>query len=518
MKKLVAFLLILSLILTLPLCSTAFAEEDDEYIAPTLTVQPPSKLLYYVGEAPDYTGSALIYTDIDEIEYPLANHCTGFDTSTPGNKTVTVRFNDLTTSFTIIVLRKDEPILEMTDIRPEHWAVPYFGPCMKAEYFAGDDQKRLNPDKPITRAEMAMLVYRVWKTDPNVMIENAENASAPFNDVARDAWYYEAIEACRKAGIIRGMDDGGYKPENPITREDAILMLMRIRYTDQELNAVNINQQVASSGINPTDFRSVSNYARSAMALALGTLVFGDDNNAIRPRSPITRAETAALFHHMFLANYSWTAPEFPEVQPDEPIDPPNTGEEGIVYPLVYLSPSGQFENRYAAGNTTEGIQMYRIAEEVKRILLNEGYRVFVAKKDLHYRQRPDQANHMGADLYVPIHSNAGGNVTGTYVFYNETIPGCTEFSREIFDRVAALTGTPYSTSRHKEDYVHLPSYETPFHEVGHPTMPLAYIEVEFHDKVHTANWIINNTKQLARAIADGIIAYSEKHLIKEEK
>ncbi|MBQ6823566.1 MAG: N-acetylmuramoyl-L-alanine amidase, partial [Clostridia bacterium] len=120
----------------------------------------------------------------------------------------------------------------------------------------------------------------------------------------------------------------------------------------------------------------------------------------------------------------------------------------------------------------------------------------------------------MGADLYIPIHSNAGGNQTGTYVFYNGSIQGCKEFSREIFDRVAALTGTPYSTSRHKEDYLCLLPDGAPFREIKNPTMPMAYIEVEFHDKAEKAQWIVNNNEALAKAIADGVVAYAEKYLL----
>ena len=45
--------------------------------------------------------------------------------------------------------------------------------------------------------------------------------------------------------------------------------------------------------------------------------------------------------------------------------------------------------------------------------------------------------------------------------------------------------------------------------------MPMAFIEVEFHDKANLATWIINNIDPLANAIAEGVIAYSEKYLIK---
>lgn len=469
-------------------------EPDPGTVEHSLTVEPPTKVFYTVGEAPDYSGGAAIYTKQTVFRFALTkSNCSGLDTSTPGNKVVTVTIHGLQAYFRVIVLSAEEPITSMKDITYKHWSYQYFGPVMKAGYFEGDQNKNLNPDAPITRAEMAKIIYQAWKTDPTVMTESA-NAAKPFPDVAKDKWYYEPIEACRKAGILRGMDTGECKPDDPITRQDAVLMLMRIQYTDEELAAIDIKSAVAASGVNPTDFDQVADYAAAAMAAALGDIIKGDQNHAILPRHSITRADTAAIFQRMFLADYEWESP--------------------VRVPLIYLSPSNQFANSYAAGNTTEGAQMTLLAQKVQALLEAEGYEVVVAERSTSIKQRSADANAMGADLYIPIHSNAGGKTTGTYVFYNGSIAGCEEFSREIFNRVAALTGTAYSTSRHKEDYLCLLPDGAPFQEVMNPTMPLAYIEVEFHDKADKALWIINNTDKLARAIADGVIAYSEAHIL----
>lgn len=548
MKKLIALLTVFVLLLSLPLAMPTLAEEnsflsqendedperepeddpeedpeDDpeelpedrpdeevEQITPaTLEIIAPDKRIYIEGEAPDYTGGSLIYTDATPLTLPLDGYCNWPDFSTPGNKRVTVTINGLTAYFNITVLSKDEPITTITDIKQTHWSYIYFGPCMKAGYFAGDDLKHLNPDTPITRAEMAQIIYRAWQNDPDVMEKNAANPAPPFVDVPEWEWYYEAIEACRKAGIIRGMEDSLCKPDEAITREDAVLMLMRIRHTEEELATVNITKEVLGSGLNPSDFGLVSNYAKGAMALALGDLIFGNEDQTILPQNPITRAEAATVFHRLFLKDYEWEIPSIPEKPAPE-----ETPEEEPM-PLIYLSPSNQFYNSYATGKTNEGDQMYRIGEAVERILLQKGYRVYLAERNRSIVDRPNDAAAMGADLYIPIHSNAGGKQVGTYVFYNGSIEGCAQFSREIFNRLAALTGTPYSTSRHKEDYLSLLPNGAPFKEVMYPTMPVAFIEVEFHDKPAKAQWIIHNTEAIARAIAEGVIAYSEKYLIK---
>ncbi len=481
-------------------------DPDLPALPPSLTIKEPTKKIYYINEKPDYTGGYLIYTDGAPLQFTLDGYCTWPDMTTPGNKTVLVQVGSLQESFNIVVLDIKEPILNMTDIFREHWSYQYFGPCMKAGYFTGDDVNHLNPNNPITRAEMAQIIYRAWQNDPKVMVEKTEGIAAPFKDVSPESWYFEAIDACRKAGIIRGMDANNCEPNRPISRQDAVLMLMRIRYTDEEMLAVDLDGRMNETGIHPVDFDTVSSYATGAMALALGDIIFGDDTNAVNPHKSITRAESAAIFHRLFLKDVEWEAPPEFEIE----------NAEEFEMPLIYLSPSNQFTNPYAIKTYNEGDEMYKVGEAVKQILLDRGYRVYMARRDSSINDRPNQANRMGADLYIPIHSNAGGKQTGTYVFYNGAIQGCEEFSREIFDRLAALTGTAYSTSRHKEDYLCLLPDGAPFKEVMNPTMPLAFIEVEFHDKQDKAQWIVSHTQEIAKAIAEGIIAYSEKNLIKD--
>ncbi len=485
MKRIPSFILALILILSFPL---SIAAEEDSY---TLEITPPTKLIYQVGEKADYTGGSGVYTAGATYSFNLdATNCSGFSTVFPGIKTVTVRMGACKAYFSIVVLRDDEPILNMKDIKPKHWSYRYFGPIMKAEIFEGDTSSKIRADAPITRAEMAALLYRAWRKNPSVMTDAVK--AEPFVDVKPTHWAYDEILACQKAGIIKGVGGNYFKPNTPISRQDAVLMLMRIRHTEEELAAVDVKQTVAASGVRATDFSKVADYAKAAVALSLGDLIQGNPDGTIAPRSFITRAATAVIFYRLFFNGYVW-------VSPVEPI-------------LIYLSPSRQFANRYAAGNTNEGDQMYRVAERVRIYLEAEGYDVVVADKNRTIYERTPQANTMEADLYIPIHSNAGGGV-GTRMFYNGARKGSYELSRAIFDELSVLTNTPLTKNNLKEDYLCLLPNGSPFHEIAAPNMPMAYIEVEFHDIKDKARWIINNTDPIAKAIADGIIAYCEKYL-----
>ena len=498
MKKIISFVLIFLLsFCTLPFATSA---EDD------LQFTPPTKKVYMVGEAADYTGGTLVYGD---YTFSLSDqNCTGLETFLPGIKTVTVSvMRDAPKAyFPIVVLTEEEPILNMKDISDAHWSYTAFGPVMKAGLFTGDDTGTLRPDAPITRAEMAALIYRAWKGDPNVMVTDHPEAVSPFTDVSPDAWYYDEIEALRKAGILRGDELSRCLPETHITRQDAVLMLMRIQYTDEEMAAVDIDRTVAASGVDPADLTAVSDYAKSAVALALGNLIKGDTQNRINPQSSITRAETATIFHRMFFEGYTWSPPIIEEEKPDFP---------EVEGPLILLSPSSQYENKYAGYDTDEGTQMQLVGKLVKAELEKAGYRVYLpANENLTHRERAHLSNEVGADLHIPIHSNAGGG-KGTRIFYNGKVEGSPELAEAIFDQLGALTNTPKNQNNLKEDIINLAPDEEPYYELAVPTAEMALIEVEFHDNVTGAKWIIEHREEIAKAIADGIINYCEQHLLK---
>lgn len=164
----------------------------------------------------------------------------------------------------------------------------------------------------------------------------------------------------------------------------------------------------------------------------------------------------------------------------------------------VYLSPSDQTSNRYAYGNTTEAVQCGKIAEACRVALVRCGIEVKVGQYDTMVN-RCAASNAFGADLHVPIHTNAfNGKVTGTRMFcYNSNGEGY-KACQAIFDVVSPITpGTSESISVNSDLF-----------EVRVPAAPTAYIECEFHDNADTAKWIIEHTTDLGEAIAHGICNY----------
>gem|GEM_PF-2062474 len=87
-------------------------------------------------------------------------------------------------------------------------------------YLAGNDQGNFNPDAKMTRAQVAQMLY-------NLLLDNSRGNSASFSDVSSGAWYYEAVITLADKGVISGYTDGTFRPNASITRAEFVTMLSK---------------------------------------------------------------------------------------------------------------------------------------------------------------------------------------------------------------------------------------------------------------------------------------------------
>ena len=83
----------------------------------------------------------------------------------------------------------------------------------------GDTHGKFNPDAPITRAEFAAIAAR--------FDDKANTTAADFSDIASH-WAKNEISAASNNGWINGYPDGTFKPDNHITRAEAMTLVNRI--------------------------------------------------------------------------------------------------------------------------------------------------------------------------------------------------------------------------------------------------------------------------------------------------
>ena len=170
----------------------------------------------------------------------------------------------------------------------------------------------------------------------------------------------------------------------------------------------------------------------------------------------------------------------------------------------IYLSPSNQEGNMYAYGNTSEMEQCNRIADAAKAALERCGFEVKKALKGQAMRTSIAESNTWGADLHIPIHTNAGGG-QGTVVFvYNKNTTNM-KFAEPIYREVQAVTpgGIDYGIR------------ENPgLAELNSTNAIAVYVEADFHDNKEIAKWLIENPRTVGEAIAKGVCeAYSVNYV-----
>lgn len=178
----------------------------------------------------------------------------------------------------------------------------------------------------------------------------------------------------------------------------------------------------------------------------------------------------------------------------------------------IYLSPSDQPANLYAYGNTNEKVVCCEISAYAEKALRRNGFDV-ITGTSTSLSARCSEADKWGADLYIPVHTNAfNGKVSGTrmicYRLSGEGYKAC----QAIFDALAPITPGK------SENITANPG----LYEIKTPKAPTAYIEVDFHDVPDVAKWILENTEQIGEAICKGVcnhygVTYKAKETPKKE-
>ena len=177
-------------------------------------------------------------------------------------------------------------------------------------YIVGYEDGYVMPQKDITRAEVATIFYRLLKDE--VRDENTTNIS-DFNDVSADDWYGTTVATLSKMGILKGYEDGTFRPNAPITRAE--FGAIATRFFDE-----------TGATYEPGTFTDVTGdewFANAIQdAVNLG-LIGGYEDGTVRPNNNITRAESCAIVNrtlgrvpdadHLLPADEMKTWPDNPE-------------------------------------------------------------------------------------------------------------------------------------------------------------------------------------------------------------
>lgn len=148
-------------------------------------------------------------------------------------------------------------------------------------YIKGYSDNTFRPDGQITRAEAAMILYRL-------LGDSAEPSSTtPFTDVTEGAWYTEPINKLAALGIIKGYEDNTFRPNHTISRAESAAMTSR--FMGEQASYVQMFPDVLQSHW-ASEYISV---------LVQKGWVQGYPDGTYKPNQSITRAESVKILNRM---------------------------------------------------------------------------------------------------------------------------------------------------------------------------------------------------------------------------
>ena len=111
-----------------------------------------------------------------------------------------------------------------TDVDDSSWATSGIDCLYGLGVTTGKTDDTFAPSDPVTRAEMAAFLARIWEAAGWTCL----TAPAPFNDVDESAWYAGYVDCIYGLEITEGKAPGTFAPDEPVTRAQMASFMARL--------------------------------------------------------------------------------------------------------------------------------------------------------------------------------------------------------------------------------------------------------------------------------------------------
>ncbi|WP_162309371.1 S-layer homology domain-containing protein [Cohnella abietis] len=181
--------------------------------------------------------------------------------------------------------------LEFLDVA-NHWAKSAVNDMGSRMVIDGTGNGLFSPGRDITRAEFAAILVRGLGL-------KLENSSTVFSDVKTSNWFSSAINTAYSYKLIEGFENGTFRPNDKITREQAMMILSRA----MAITGLKAKLSTQSDDTTLRSFRdelNVSGWAHSSVIDSVQAgLVSGRSATELAPKAFITRAEVATIIQRL---------------------------------------------------------------------------------------------------------------------------------------------------------------------------------------------------------------------------
>ncbi len=218
----------------------------------------------------EYTGG----TDNWGGQFDENNHTISFETPYSGTYTV---------------VEDSATITDIANLTPEQQKAIKF--MVSKGYFSVEDNL-FNPESTLTRYDFSQALVKMFFALDKTLACN-------FSDVTKDNPYYYYVASGAAINIIEGYDDGTFKGEKNIIREEMLALCGRTLKNQKGY----IEPSNPEDYLHFTDSNSIPDKMRSDIALTVREGLI-EDGGMLLPQEEITRAESAEILYKLFMLLY----------------------------------------------------------------------------------------------------------------------------------------------------------------------------------------------------------------------
>lgn len=165
------------------------------------------------------------------------------------------------------------------------WSEEYVERMTELDLMEGRSAGSFAPNENMTRAELVLALYRLAGS-PAISGKN------PFDDVAGDAAYRDAVIWANEKGIASGRSQGVFDPDGDVQRQEIAKILNAFAAGAVGRKALTNRADVLSGY---ADAAQVSGWARESMNWAVASEFITGSGGKLDPRGAATRAQMAAI-------------------------------------------------------------------------------------------------------------------------------------------------------------------------------------------------------------------------------
>lgn len=205
--------------------------------------------------------------------------------------------HDIEKTVTIKVKAENPPVdssAVFSDVTSGKWYKEYVDYVVSNHIFNGTSETTFEPSGTMTRAMFVQVLANL----ENLTLDR--NVKTEFTDVPSGKWYTGAVKWASENGIVNGVTETTFAPDENVQRQQMCVML--VRYAEFKGITFKIKEPLKSFA----DEAQIKNYAKNAVAVCQRAgLISGMTSDTFAPDENATRAQVAkifSLFHRDYMA------------------------------------------------------------------------------------------------------------------------------------------------------------------------------------------------------------------------